>query len=826
MLTANVIYHADTRTLEIQDISTGMDTVVVGTQGDDRTSKIHFIMDGNVSSFNEFYAEFDVKVPDQTKHTYIKPAIRLNGNRDVILPSYVLSNVIKGVLPMQLSMLNTTTDIKAVSVNTVFFRVAEAIDADLSTYNVIVPEPVTTTAGVFTAVVGDGITSEFTLIHNLDTYDVGAWAYYNDTHASIPVEWQMESEDSITVYLPNAPSELNATIVVYRAGNGIYENVVDVFPVSSVSELTTRNHAKVGDLAYHKAVNDDDDTIIWTLMAEPYSTADNWQMTYTSGVDKGLQDEIERATAAETALGTRITNEATRATNAETALGTRITNECNAVHNEVVAVSTQLGSEVDRAVTAERALDNKIDTVNGSAVHIAGEETITGAKTFSEVITGGDGINITGNSAITGALAVTGGITGDLTGTASVATKLGEANVGSSTNPIFLNGGTATPSSATVGTATKPVYLSEGVITEGTQLQSAAYKGAVNSISSQATNNDVPTSKAVQDFVNSSIGTATANFLGTFKALADPDHPDTSLGFTQVQVDAMKDPYASESTLATALASKFPSDPTDPDYPSPNDYVFVEMDFTVPETSPDEYRRYKWGPNNADPPVNQWMYEYTLNNSSFTQAQWDAINSGIDSQKVSSYEAHIANTSNPHSVTKAQVGLGSVQNYGMDSAPTSGSNNYVKSGGVYSALSNKIGSVSSSGPATGFVQSISINPSNKTQLDVVRAAKPEITLTNSGSGDVITGLSVDPSNGHAITVFKNRSVPADIPSPSSGNPGQAIIINEYGSGFTLGEAGKVDDVRINGNESSNSIVRNKIAVIPLKVTKIPMTEVD
>lgn len=49
---------------------------------------------------------------------------------------------------------------------------------------------------------------------------------------------------------------------------------------------------------------------------------------------------------------------------------------------------------------------------------------------------------------------------------------------------------------------------------------------------------------------------------------------------------------------------------------------------------------------------------------------------------------HTGATGNPHSVTKSQVGLGSVVNKGMDNTPTSGSENYVKSGGVYTAIQN------------------------------------------------------------------------------------------------------------------------------------------
>ena len=49
---------------------------------------------------------------------------------------------------------------------------------------------------------------------------------------------------------------------------------------------------------------------------------------------------------------------------------------------------------------------------------------------------------------------------------------------------------------------------------------------------------------------------------------------------------------------------------------------------------------------------------------------------------------HIQNVNNPHSVNKSQVGLGKVTNAVMDDEPKAGSNNYVKSGGVYTAFRN------------------------------------------------------------------------------------------------------------------------------------------
>lgn len=49
---------------------------------------------------------------------------------------------------------------------------------------------------------------------------------------------------------------------------------------------------------------------------------------------------------------------------------------------------------------------------------------------------------------------------------------------------------------------------------------------------------------------------------------------------------------------------------------------------------------------------------------------------------------HIANKNNPHNVNKRQIGLENVVNATMDNTPIEGSNNYVKSGGVYTAVKN------------------------------------------------------------------------------------------------------------------------------------------
>lgn len=138
---------------------------------------------------------------------------------------------------------------------------------------------------------------------------------------------------------------------------------------------------------------------------------------------------------------------------------------------------------------------------------------------------------------------------------------------------------------------------------------------------------------ADKNFVNSSISTATATFKGTYNSVAELE---------QVTADA-------------------------------NDYAFVISTDSAGNTV---YNRYKY--NNGS-----WIFEYALNNSSFTAAQWAAINSAITSGDVQKLAAL---------PTKAQLDalLAAKQDtLTFDNLPTQNSNNPVKSGGVFTDLSYK-----------------------------------------------------------------------------------------------------------------------------------------
>ena len=109
-----------------------------------------------------------------------------------------------------------------------------------------------------------------------------------------------------------------------------------------------------------------------------------------------------------------------------------------------------------------------------------------------------------------------------------------------------------------------------------------------------------PTDKAVAEFVNSSIATNTANYI------SNSGRPFTSVEQLNAYTGAVTN----------------------------NDYAFVTG---IDSDGNTYYDRYKATVNDSSV---TWSLEYRLNNSSFTAAQWSAINSGITSVLVAKIHEH------------------------------------------------------------------------------------------------------------------------------------------------------------------------------------------
>lgn len=174
----------------------------------------------------------------------------------------------------------------------------------------------------------------------------------------------------------------------------------------------------------------------------------------------------------------------------------------------------------------------------------------------------------------------------------------------------------ALPSTTTINdltTAAQQAALNSGVTTSivgqvGTNASDISDIEAL--IPNEATSSNQLADKS---FVNSSIATNTAYFIGTFNSLAELE--------------------AYTGTVTN------------------NDYAFV---VTTDSDNNTVYKRYKY---NGD--TSEWIFEYDLNNSSFTAAQWAAINSGVTSTSVSTIASNTSAISGLQSSKQDKLTQGS-----------------------------------------------------------------------------------------------------------------------------------------------------------------------
>jgi hypothetical protein len=158
---------------------------------------------------------------------------------------------------------------------------------------------------------------------------------------------------------------------------------------------------------------------------------------------------------------------------------------------------------------------------------------------------------------------------------------------------------------------------------------------------------------ADKDFVNSSIATATAEFIGTYNSLTE---------IKNVSYDN-------------------------------NDYCFIVGKDSDGNT---KYSRYKWNGT-------EWIFEYDLNNSSFTAEQWKAINSNVTADWKSNVDTELDNkvekvsgkglSTNDYTTTEknklAGISTGANKTV-VDATLSSTSTNPVQNKVIYNVLSNKV----------------------------------------------------------------------------------------------------------------------------------------
>lgn len=268
-----------------------------------------------------------------------------------------------------------------------------------------------------------------------------------------------------------------------------------------------------------------------------------------------------------------------------------------------------------------------------------------------------------------------------------------------------------------------------------------------------------------EDFVNSSIATNTAYFIGTFNSVAELE--------------------AYTGTLTN------------------NDYAFVATTDTAGNTL---YDRYKYNAN-----AETWAFEYELNNSSFTAEQWAAINSGANGQNISAIASN----------TSAITGLSTSKQDKL----TAGSN--IQINGTTISVSSTVASKTDIGDGSLTIQrngvGIGTFSANATSAETIDISVPT-TATEVGalpSSTIIgDGKVIFQKNGTAFsTVSANQTstttVNYTIPTTAS-DIGALPSTTTIGAGNTTISVNGTAVGTINANQTSSNAIN---LTIPSAVTE-------
>lgn len=391
----------------------------------------------------------------------------------------------------------------------------------------------------------------------------------------------------------------------------------------------------------------------------------------TTAINKEVQDRI----AADTALGTRIDNEVTARTEADAALKTELTEDIQGVQDALDAFiatkaqasglasldengkvpSEQLPSYVDDVIDVYATYDKSPtgDLSNISLFADADHNTpITGeaGKIYQNVTTGEPGYQFRWTGT-TWSLIVSGGVViGEITGTAYDGAKgkttTDNLNALMAFNPIRLISIVTDASKAAIN-----YERADGTGIQGLQIPTASSAKAGVMAAADKVKLDTTLPKQISDEV-----TARTEAINALQGeLADD--------IAQEVVDRNSAIAAAKTELTTAINKEVS------DRKAADTQVRTDLEAAVELVAEDLRGADTTLQNNITKEVNDRKGEITrveklISDEAATRAQADTtVNAKVDS--------HIGNKSNPHGVTKAQVGLGNVNNTSDADKPVS-----------------------------------------------------------------------------------------------------------------------------------------------------------
>lgn len=298
-------------------------------------------------------------------------------------------------------------------------------------------------------------------------------------------------------------------------------------------------------------------------------------------------------------------------------------------------------------------------------------------------------------------------------------------------------------------------------------LTTAEQQAALNSGATSTNIAQITTNKNNISTINGKIPSAASSS----NQLADKD-------FVNSSINAIAAYYITADAAGNAFATKAALD-TGPYYhdgstrtPTENDYAIVAAD----ETHANACTRYSYTGS-------QWSFQYIVNDTPFTQAQIDAINSGINSTKVGNYDTHIADT-DIHITTTDKNNWNAKQSAITGAASTVTSNDLTASRVLVSSSSGKI-AASSNVTTTELDYLDGVTSAIQTQIDNKQA-----TIT--GAATTITSSDLTASKA--------------LVSDSSGKVAASSVTSTE-LGYVSGVTSAIQ-TQLNNKFSANAIVQN------------------
>lgn len=365
-----------------------------------------------------------------------------------------------------------------------------------------------------------------------------------------------------------------------------------------------------GDIQAEKTAREQADTRLEGLISDEEARA--------KAAEESLSDDIQaentRAINAEEALQDNIDAEETRAKNAEQGLSDDISSEAGTRSSEITRVEGLITAEETARISADNTLQGNINTektarenadttlqenINAEALARQNADNTLQSNINSEELARQNADTTLQSNIDAEAL------TRENADTA-LNTKI-DNHIADKENPHQV-----TKAQVGLGNVDNTADIDKPIST-AVSAEFDAVEAKIADINSKIPNAASSTNQlADKEFVNSSIATNTANFIGTFNSVAELE--------------------AYSGTLTN------------------NDYAFVVGTDSVGNTV---YDRYKY--TDATTPAS-WIFEYELNNSSFTAAQWNAINSGATTALVNQI------TTNQGNITTIQTTIGGYGN--------------------------------------------------------------------------------------------------------------------------------------------------------------------